>query len=567
LKIPQALLAEFFLFFQSKKFLSYKPLNQPIFVMKKTTFLTGLCAAAAFSANAQTPITIDNSLYTNEELVNNILIDAACVGVSSVIVHDGAPYGIPSIGLFNGAGTTFPFSSGLVLSTGNITTLPGPTSNITSSGANGWGGDADLLALNTAQGNTMALNNATSIEFDFVPLIPHIGFDFIFASNEYGTFQCSYSDIFAFILTDMETGEQSNLAVVPGTVTPISVTTIRNSAYNSQCSSVNSAYFGQYYLNDPAAPVNLRGRTVPMTAESDVQIGHLYHIKMAIADYADSAFDSAVFINGASFDIGSLASEYLAINSSQGEVLCNGQETQLSVPYMEGFTYQWSLNGEAIDGAVLNTVTVGNAGVYELEATSPAETCTGVYSYSLSFGITEEQTNNFAVPNLTVPADENGEGTFDFATLQATVLALYGEGYTLNFYNSYTDADMNWNPLPLIYTTAATEPQMVYARLESATGCYIVTGFVISAEVISATDNQTFKSLAIYPNPATDRLTITNNTALDKVELYNILGQRQLSAPASGIEAQIGLSTLTPGIYIVKVFSGDAQAVSRLIIE
>lgn len=288
---------------------------------------------------------------------------------------------------------------------------------------------------------------------------------------------------------------------------------------------------------------------------------------MAIADYADSAFDSSVFINAASFDIGSLASESLAINSSQGEVLCNGQETQLSVPYLEGFTYQWSLNGVAIDGAVSNTVFVSDAGVYGLEATSPAETCTGQYSYSLSFGITEEQTNNFAVPNLTVPADENGQGTFDFATLQATVLALYGEGYTLNFYATYTDADMNWNPLPPVYTTAATEPQMVYARLESATGCYIITGFVISAEVISGTGSQNFKNLTLYPNPATDRLTITNATPINKVELYSVLGQKQLSATASGTEAQIDLGTLATGIYIVKVYSGEAQAVSRLIIE
>ena len=56
-----------------------------------------------------------------------------------------------------------------------------------------------------------------------------MSFRFIMASEEYdgntgGNFECDYSDVFGFFLTD-ENGNTTNLAVLPGTDTPISVTT------------------------------------------------------------------------------------------------------------------------------------------------------------------------------------------------------------------------------------------------------------------------------------------------------------------------------------------------------
>src|SRR5690606_9234030 len=129
--------------------------------------------------------------------------------------------------------------------------------------------------------------------------------------DEYGTFQCTYSDVFAFILIDLVTGVSTNLAVVPGTTTPVSVTTIRDAAYNAGCTSVNPEYYGNYYPDkSPLAPIDFRRHTVSLTAYSPVTPGNPYHIKLAIADFgpygADSSYDSAVFIEGGSFDIGSI---------------------------------------------------------------------------------------------------------------------------------------------------------------------------------------------------------------------------------------------------------------------
>ena len=99
----------------------------------------------------------------------------------------------------------------------------------------------------------MNSTNATALEFDFTPIAPNFSFDFLFASEEYGNFQCQFSDAFAFLLTNTLTGETVNLAVVPGTNLPISVVTIRDFLYNSSCPSQNAAYFGAYNGGSAAA--------------------------------------------------------------------------------------------------------------------------------------------------------------------------------------------------------------------------------------------------------------------------------------------------------------------------
>src|SRR5690606_12171301 len=248
------------------------------------------------------PITANTTQYTNVELVEDVLLNTTCASVTNVTSSTGINFGLPEngIGYFERNGSSFPFENGIVLTTGNANSAPGPNTEDLSDGFGPWPGDADLSAVLAAQGIAGTLNNATKLEFDFIPLIDQISFNFIFASEEYGIFQCGFSDVFAFLLTDLTTGVTTNLAVVPGTNIPISVTTIRDALYNASCASANAAFFGTYYALPEglpmAAPVNFNGVTIPMTATSPVIPGNPYHIKLAIADYSDSAWDSAVFL-------------------------------------------------------------------------------------------------------------------------------------------------------------------------------------------------------------------------------------------------------------------------------
>jgi len=252
-------------------------------------------------------IGIDTELYSNQELISQVLIANPCLQVSNLTSKTGTDFNNPNgIGFFTNTNPGFPLSSGIVLSTGDVHAIPGPNTNTISGGNDTWVGDSDLeQIIDAVVGTPMDSRNASSLEFDFVALNEFMSFNFLFASEEYGLYQCDYADAFAFLLTDLETGITTNLAVVPGTTDPVSVVTIRNFDHNQNCESVNEGYFGGFNpVPDYESASNFNGITTVMTASSPLIANRPYHIKLVIADRTDSAFDSAVFIEAGSFTLG-----------------------------------------------------------------------------------------------------------------------------------------------------------------------------------------------------------------------------------------------------------------------
>lgn len=263
--------------------------------MKKILILLLFINSAALGQG----ITVSTS-YTTQQLVNNVLMNSSCLEAYNI-----QSQGNCGIGHFSTTNTNFPFQEGIVIRNGNVNFSAGQYSanNLSSTCSNM--GDSQLLAISQANGNSGTINDVSFLKFNFISSIDQISFDFIFASNEYGTYQCGFSDVFAFILTDLNTGISQNLAVIPGTTTPISVSTIRNILYNSGCPSVNSQFFSTYNVSSPpASTMNMNGYTVPMTASATIIPNNPYSIKLVIGDYNDTAFDSAVFLKANSFNIG-----------------------------------------------------------------------------------------------------------------------------------------------------------------------------------------------------------------------------------------------------------------------
>ena len=257
--------------------------------------------------------------YSVEELVKEVLVKAPCDLISNITYVTGADFIDPwsqepysnGIGYFEKNNSIFNFDDGIILATNGVKYSSGPGNGDEGNDNQNWLGDEDLQQILIANGQTSSNYNASVLEFDFIPLQDSIKFDFIFASNEYGpSFQCKYSDVFAFLLTDLETNITTNLAVVPGTDIPVSVTTIRDAAYQGDltCGDANKEYFDKFYGDSGLDPkdnsINYKGMTIPMSAISAVNPGKTYHIKLAIADYQDSGVNSAVFLRGGSFDLG-----------------------------------------------------------------------------------------------------------------------------------------------------------------------------------------------------------------------------------------------------------------------
>jgi hypothetical protein len=280
-------------------------------------YVRALCSATevsiwsvstTFTPNITLPaLTTSTNQYTVDQLVTNVLINNPCLTVSNITSSTGTNFGsVNGIGSFTNTNPLFPISSGIVLSSGNVMSAPGPNTSILSEGSFTWTGDTQLEGIiSSAIGASMVSKNATKLEFDFTSLNSYMSFNFLLASDEYGAFQCDFADAFAFLLTDLDTGITTNLAVIPGTTIPVSVVTIRNNLFNNSCASANPLFFDSYYGNNQtASATNYNGQTVKMTASATIIPNRNYHIKLVIADRSDTAFDSSVFIEAGTFASG-----------------------------------------------------------------------------------------------------------------------------------------------------------------------------------------------------------------------------------------------------------------------
>lgn len=408
-------------------------------------------------------ITTDDT-YTAEDLVIDVLIDNPCADVSNVTSSTGIDFsdGTPGIGYFNAENTTLSIPEGIMLSSGDVNNAPGPTQN-NSDGFTGWPGDSDLDDLAASQGSNNGTNNASIIEFDFVPYTDHISFDYLLASSEYGTFQCTYADVFGFFLTD-EDGNTQNIAVIPDSNTPVAVTTVRDNTYNSSCASANEEYFDKYYgtpngLPGVANPVSFRGYTVKLTAEADVVPGQTYHIKLALADYSDTSYDSAVFLEAGSFDIGEvdLGPDLTVENQNapceqSSAILDSGIEGDIA-------DISWYLDDELLEGETDGSIEVTEDGTYTI-----------IVIYGGSCVIDDEIYVEFApVPQFEFDEQEVSLCGMDFATLDGTPNNL--EEFTGNQISYEWYLDGNQIPGENDATLEVTEPGAYEIVVTTDLGC------------------------------------------------------------------------------------------------
>ncbi|WP_298122051.1 choice-of-anchor L domain-containing protein, partial [Flavobacterium sp.] len=431
------------------------------------------------------PISTNTTTYNTFQLVEDVLLNSTCAAVTNVTSSTGTNFGSTNgIGYFNKNGSDFPFDEGVVLTTGSVVNVPGPNDTTLGEGTTAWTGDADLEAIIlAATGAAMNSRNASKLEFDFTPLSDSISFRFIFASEEYGTFQCSFSDAFAFLLTDITPGVTpvtTNLALIPGTSTPISVVTIRDALYNTGCASVNPEYFAAFYgaaggFGPFAAPIDYNGVTVPMTAAATVIPGHQYHIKLVVADRSDTAYDSVVFLEGGSFDIGNveLGDDFLEAN---GTALCPGDAYIIQSDLdADDYTFQWSNASGIISGQTGPNLTITEEGTYSVSANFIGTTCIANDSVTIEYyeGFTAGTPVNLTACNNMMYNE------FDLSQNTANALGtLNASNYTVTYHATLEDAQDDVNILPTLYTNTTPSLQTVYVRVESnLTGCNVISPF------------------------------------------------------------------------------------------
>ncbi|MFK7831641.1 MAG: choice-of-anchor L domain-containing protein, partial [Winogradskyella sp.] len=447
-------------------------------------FVSGLGYAQIININNAADA---QSTLSMQQLVTDVLINSDCAVIdnfSEQVSGQPADTQSKSYGYFSRpAGSDFPFEEGVVLTTGiafaagNTVDNGSPFPDFT----NGLPGDADLQAA-LGIGNT---NDATFVSFNFVPTSDDFNFRFLMASEEYdGNTECQFADGFAFLLREVGTTAYTNLAVLPNGQ-PVSVRNINNSTI---CAA-NTEFFEGYNLGS----TNYGGRTVVLTATADVIPNQAYEIKIVVADQGDSAWDSAIFLEAGSFNIGlDLGADFTVAG---GNAACSDDPLILDtlIPTTIA-SHTWFLDGVEIPGETETTLNVVTDGTY-----------TVVVEYASNCTSTDDVTIEFAQSPIANPIDDalicdddnDGFWTFDFMSFNPIILgSQVASDFFVSYHSSQDGANTNTDFLPLIYTnTVAYQQEEIFVRIQNNDSrfCFDTTSFLINVFDPPTTANITYE--------------------------------------------------------------------------
>ena len=245
-----------------------------------------------------------SNTQTPTQLINNVLlgmgVTASNITINGNPVTANAAQG--NVASFTNTNPAFPISSGLLLTTGNAIAAQGP--NNSTNLANNLPATASVASdphLNILAAGTVT--NGVVLEFDFIPTGDTLNFRYIFGSEEYPEFSPStFNDAFGLFLWGPGITGPYALA---GYANGANIATIPNGTAVT-INNVGDASNTQYYVfNDNGSTygnaIQYDGTTVLLTAAASVQCNQTYHIKLAISNVSDQAYDSGVFLEANSF--------------------------------------------------------------------------------------------------------------------------------------------------------------------------------------------------------------------------------------------------------------------------
>lgn len=79
------------------------------------------------------------------------------------------------------------------------------------------------------------------------------------------------------------------------------------------------------------------------------------------------------------------------------------------------------------------------------------------------------------------------------------------------------------------------------------------------------TKDYVLENLNVFPVPIQDFLTISNNSAIDRVEIYNLLGQIIFSKKYNSNVVKIDFSSFDSGVYLAKVYSDNNMKSMKIV--
>ncbi len=535
--------------------------------------------------------TIDFSVPADTMIYDFFMNDS--VTVSNVQVNPGNF----SMGFFDRGDTDFPIGAGIVLSTGHANDIPNPAPIFVSSGLQ-LVGDPDIdLATNNAS------HDAVWIEFDFVPSETQLlDFKYIFGSEEYPEFVGSeFNDAFLFLVSGpgfngIYSNNAENTAMIPGDTIPVTINNVNQ--------NVNTVF---YEDNSSSNTIVFDGVTTLLPANFTVEQGITYHAKIVIADVADGAFDSGIFLGYNSLgNIDSLVPPTTAsfTVTQTGELIIENKSK-----YATHFEWDFG-NGQTSDLKHPAPVQYDEPGMYEVSLTTSNYCCTNTFTQSIEIkdfvlSLSVDVLNHvscFGGDDGAVQVDISG-GTGAYEVIITPAVAdlnnIPAGTYTLTIQDgeeeisttftieqpdvisvveSITNSEEGQSngsisidiaggvaPYSILWSTGETtttienlEPGQYEVEVTDANDC--VWNVIYEVGTLVAVFESTFESFGLRPNPASTWLYMEDvPSSITRVFITSSDGNAVIQEKQIINENSIDISSLNAGLYILVLEDNDGK--------
>ena len=280
----------------------------------------------------------------------------------------------------------------------------------------------------------------------------------------------------------------------------------------------------------------------------------------------------------------------------QDTTLCSGQTITLDAGN-SGSVYYWST------GNYTQTITVYNPGLYDVAVTNICETKfdtieISVFDPTLNLGndtsicdgssivldaghpgsifdwttgditqtISVSEAGTYSVNLTHICGDIFDEIVIDILTapvinMQDSLDLIPGETVTLDAGSGF--ASYHWSTGATTQSIEVDHMSWYYITVTGANGCTATDRVFVGYVGIPSIDDA--NTISVFPNPVKDQLNIKSPFPVEKIEVYNAIGELVIKESHASKLVTLNTSNLFDGVYIVRIFTSKEDMLIRTI--
>jgi photosystem II stability/assembly factor-like uncharacterized protein len=121
------------------------------------------------------------------------------------------------------------------------------------------------------------------------------------------------------------------------------------------------------------------------------------------------------------------------------------------------------------------------------------------------------------------------------------------------------------NPPAVLYNTPGDFDVTLAVTSDFGTNTTVKAGYIHVGGV--GISNQTKSTIMIFPNPATDFVSIQSNDNIVEVQLFNLIGQEVITKSVDSKKISLNISSLTTGVYTLKIVMNDGYINKKIVVK